>query len=132
MVVRDLQAGFFYFACVFAVGFALGTLRVLVVAPALGELMAVAVELPFMLLASWVLCRMIVSKAGVPHRVADRLLMGGAAFALLSAAEISLGLFGFGLTLADYFASLVSAEGALGLLAQLIFAFIPLMQMKRA
>jgi hypothetical protein len=46
-----------YFGIVYALGFALGTVRVLAVAPRIGELPAVLLEAPIMLAASWVTCR---------------------------------------------------------------------------
>jgi hypothetical protein len=44
-----LKADLIYVAIVFTVGFLLGTLRVLGLAPILGERLAVMIELPFML-----------------------------------------------------------------------------------
>ena len=46
-----LRAGVVYFAVVFATGFALGTVRTLWLAPALGERRAELLETPFMLAA---------------------------------------------------------------------------------
>jgi len=52
-----------YWAAVFLIGFVLGTLRVLFVAPSVGETAAVLAEMPFMLAASWAGARRIVNPA---------------------------------------------------------------------
>ncbi|TIX75996.1 MAG: hypothetical protein E5V21_21505, partial [Mesorhizobium sp.] len=54
--MRAIRLGAVYFASVFAVGFALGTIRMLVLVPQLDELGAVAVELPVILTAAWIIC----------------------------------------------------------------------------
>jgi hypothetical protein len=48
-----LTLGLRYFAGVFAVGFLLGTVCTLWLAPAVGEVAAVAIELPVIIGASW-------------------------------------------------------------------------------
>ena len=52
-----LKAGIFYFATVFAVGFALGTIRVLTIVPRVGEMVAIVIEVPFILAISWLASR---------------------------------------------------------------------------
>lgn len=95
-IERVLQAGAAYFGALFALGFVLGTIRVLAVAPRLGELGAVALELPIMLLASWFACAWAVRRWSVPAATGARVLMGAWAFALLLGAETALGTIGFG------------------------------------
>lgn len=51
--LRILVPAAAYVAIVFAVGFALGTVRVMLLAPRIGEVAAVACELPLMLAAPW-------------------------------------------------------------------------------
>lgn len=117
-----------YFAPVFAAGFALGTLRVLLLAPALGGVAAVALELPVMLALAWVAARWAAERFEVPAAAAPRLAMGGLAFVLLIAAEAALGIWGFGRGGTEIVAGFVTAEGILGLAGQVAFAFVPLVQ----
>jgi hypothetical protein len=117
-----------YFAVVFAVGFVLGTLRVLLVAPRLGEMAAVAVELPVILASAWLICRWVMRRWAVPSDSRSRLLVGATALVLLLAAEIVLGLTLFGRELAGQLTEMTGGIGAVGLAAQIIYAFFPLMQ----
>lgn len=124
-MARALAAGMLYFMAVFAAGFALGTLRVLVLLPRMGELAAVAVELPAMLALSWILAGWIVSRRRVPPAPGARLAMGGVALALLLMAEAGLGVLGFGQSLAQHLAHYATPAGALGLAGQLGFGLMP-------
>ena len=56
-VFRATKAGALYAVIVLLVGFILGTIRVLLLAPRLGETTAVILEAPMMLAASWFICR---------------------------------------------------------------------------
>ena len=51
-----VKAGIVYFLAVFAIGFLLGTIRILWITPWLGDGAAVLLELPVILTASWLLC----------------------------------------------------------------------------
>src|SRR5215472_1132334 len=88
---RATKAGALYAIIVFVIGFILGTIRVLLVAPRLGETTAVIIEAPIMLAASWFLCRWCVDKLDVRRSVAARSLMGLVAFLVLMSAEVGLG-----------------------------------------
>lgn len=127
-MTRVLQAGAAYFAAVFALGFVLGVLRALLLAPQLGAVAAVATELLVLLPLAWLLCRRILRHWRTPAYVVPRLGMGGVAFALLMAAEFALA----GLVLdrppAAHLASYGTAAGGLGLAGQLVFAAFPVLQ----
>jgi len=124
-----IKAAFGYFAWVFAAGFLLGALRVLVVVPRLGELFAVLLELPVMLTVSWFACRAMVGRFAVPAVIGARLAMGGTAFALLMAAEAAFAV-ALGRTIAQHVASLLTAASLLGLAGQIGFALLPLIQLR--
>ncbi|MDX1380051.1 MAG: hypothetical protein R3233_02970 [Xanthomonadales bacterium] len=76
-----------YFLVVFAAGFVLGTVRTLWLEPNLGERSAELLELPLMILVSWLAARHVVRRPGTPAGRRDRLLIGLLALALLLAME---------------------------------------------
>lgn len=61
-VTTAFKAGCAYFALVFAAGFVLGTIRVLVLMQRMGERTAVALELQLILSLSWLASRMIIGR----------------------------------------------------------------------
>jgi hypothetical protein len=124
-----LEAAVPYSLAVFAAGFVLGTLRVLVLAPALGAVAAVALEVPLMLGVAWYASRWAVARHRVPARNGPRLAMGGFAFVLLMAAELALGVWGFGQSLTGIAAGFLRPEGLLGLAGQVAFGLVPLAQL---
>jgi len=124
---KAVRAGFAYFAVVFAFGFAFGAFRTIVVAPTVGELTAVALEVPFMLALSWIASRWLIGRLGVDAGVSARLTMGGVAFALLMVAELGLSVL-LGRTLTEHFGAYRHAPGILGLAGQVAFAAFPLVR----
>ncbi|MSP50212.1 MAG: hypothetical protein EXQ95_12905 [Alphaproteobacteria bacterium] len=124
-----LGAGAAYFAIAFGSGFVLGTLRVLFVVPALGESVAVMLELPIMLAISWFASQWLVARFEVARSMAARLLMGGAAFGLLMSGEGGVSMFAFGRTLSDHIESYRSLAGILGILGQIAFGLFPALQL---
>jgi hypothetical protein len=124
-VASALRAGAAYFAAVFALGFVLGTLRVVWIAPWLGETGAVVLELPVMLAASWIAAGRLVRRFDVA-RTGERAAMGAIGFALLMIAEASLGVLAFGDSFAGWAAGLVAMPGIIGLTGQIAFAAMPL------
>lgn len=123
-----LKAGLTYFSAVFVVGFMLGTIRVLVLVPRLGEIASVSLEAPVILAVSWFASRWITEKFDLTSEVSPRLLMGAVAFALLMLAEVGVSVFAFGKPIEDYFVAYWSPQGVIGLVAQIAFAFFPVMQ----
>ena len=122
---QTAKAALGYFAVTFAVAFGLGAVRQTLVAPRLGALAAVAIEVPVLLAVSWVVARWAVRRFAVPDRAAARLVMGGLAFALLQATEFALAA-AFGTPPSAYAAAILTPPGALGLAAQVAFALLPL------
>ena len=122
---RTFSAAAAYFGLVFSIGFILGTLRVLWVIPWLGEGPAVALELPVILIASWLVCGWTMRRFSPDPALTARLALGGVAFAMLMAAEAALGIVGFGRTLAEHLASYTRPLALLGLSGQIAFALFP-------
>lgn len=126
--MRAVLAGISYFIIVFILGFALGTVRVLAVAPLLGEAGAVVLELPIMLSASWIACGWLIRRLRVLPALAARILMGAVAFVLLMLAELAVSIFLMGRTPAEHLATYSSLSALLGLAAQIAFAAMPLVR----
>ena len=126
---RATKAGAFYAIIVFVIGFILGTIRVLLVAPRLGEKAAVIIEAPIMLVASWFVCRCCVDRLNVTRIALARSLMGFIAFMVLTSAEVGLGAV-LGRSLVDQLAAYGSPAGAIGLAAQVVFASFPVIQVR--
>jgi hypothetical protein len=124
-------AGATYFMLVFVAGFVLGTLRVTAVAPALGDAGAVLVELPIMLTLSWIVCRALLRRFAVAATPGPRLAMGGTALALLLLAETAVGVLLMDRDLSGQIASYRATSAQLGLAAQLAFAALPLVILRR-
>lgn len=127
-----LRAGIVYFAAVFALGFALGSVRVLWLLPAIGATPAVAIELPIMLGMSWWVCARVLRRFVVPDAMSARIAMGGTAFALLMLAEFALATLGFGQSPSAFVSGFREPHALLGLLGQIGFALMPWLQRGRA
>jgi hypothetical protein len=125
-----LWAGFLYFLVVFAIGFLLGTLRTVAVESGLGvgRLLAVVIELPIMLGASWLVAGLLMRRLAVGVGLLPRIVMGGSAFVLLMGAEAAISVGLLGRTVAQHVALYGEASHALGLLGQICFALIPAVQ----
>lgn len=131
MLRRASLAGLIYFVAVFALGFALGAVRVLALEPALGSLWPVLIELPIMLAASWWICGRVIQRLLPGAGQGARLIMGASAFALLMSAELSLSVAVFGRTVMEHVGAWGSLHGALGLAGQIAFAAFPLFVARR-
>lgn len=128
--LTPLAMGAAYAMIMFAFGFALGTVRALLLAPALGDLFALLTELPVMLSLSWIVSRRLVRGQTALVGTAPRLTMGVFALALLMSAEFTLARSAFGLTPGAFLAGYLSLTGALGLAGQVAFALFPWVQYK--
>ena len=127
---QSLAAGAAYFAIVFALGFVLGTIRVLVLSLAVGDIGGTLIEPPVMLAASSFVCGSLVLRFRVPPDWPDRLAMGGVAFGLLMAAELCMSILLFGRSPGAHLETYRSWGAIAGLVGQLLFAAMPLAQRK--
>lgn len=129
MLSPAVTAGVMYFWLVFAAGFLLGLLRVMFIAPAVGEAAAVALELPIMLTVSWFVCKSLIGRLHVPAHLPSRLIMGGIAFLLLMLAEFAISSVFLGRSLAKHLDHYRELPALLGLAGQAVFAALPSLQM---
>jgi hypothetical protein len=120
-----LIAGGAYFLLLFALGFVLGTLRVILVQPRFGTLAATLAEVPVMLTAALYTCRWAIRRWSVPPEMSIRWAMVLWFVILLFVFETLLGTLLFGRTAADQWATLKTTAGMVGLGAQLIAAMFP-------
>jgi hypothetical protein len=113
-----------YFALVFGVGFLLGTVRVLVLEPRLGERWSELAEMPVMLLATVLAARFVVRRFPARRR-RSYLVSGGVALLLLVLVEFSVVLGIRGLSIGGYFAERDPVAGGVYALMLLVFAAMP-------
>ncbi|MCG8413873.1 MAG: hypothetical protein MI746_06595 [Pseudomonadales bacterium] len=125
---NGLLAGILYAVGVFAIGFMLGVVRVALLVPLLGESLAVIIELPVILAASWVLCGRAIHIKQVTPEVSARAAMSLAAFVVIMVGDLMVGLFIFGLSTDDYVARYSEFANMLGLAGQMLFAIFPLLR----
>lgn len=123
--MRAFKAGFVYFVLVFALGFALGVVRVVFVVPWLGVRWAELLELPLMVLASYWAARFCVRRFG-PFASASRIGMGALALGLLMAAELVLAV-ALGRSIGDYVSHRDPVSGFAYLISLILFAAMPLL-----
>jgi ABC-type uncharacterized transport system permease subunit len=128
-MTKALRAGCTYFAGVFAVGFLLGVLRTLVLAPRIGETLAVLIELPIILGVSWLICGHILRRS--PLSSGEAVVMGASAFVLLMIAEMSMSILLANRTLSAHLALYSERSHLLGLAGQTAFALFPVVQTMR-
>jgi hypothetical protein len=88
--MRLIQAGVAYFGLVFAAGFLMGTVRVLVLVPRLGVRVAELLEMPLMFVVILLAARLVVRRFALPRAAPARLLVGGLALGLMLGGELSL------------------------------------------
>jgi len=119
--------GIVYFALVFAVGFLIGVIRVLLLEPQIGERWAELAEMPFMLLAIFLAARFVVRRYPAPSR-ASYLVSGGVALLLLVLVEFTVVLGIRGISIAQYFAERDPIAGGVYVLMLIIFAAMPWLQ----
>lgn len=122
---QTLKAAASYFGLVFGAGFVLGMIRVLLVAPRVGERAAELLEMPFMLAVVIVAARLVERRFALARSVGVRVRVGAVALALLLAAELLLAVVLSGRSLADYVASRDPVAGGAYVAALAVYAAMP-------
>lgn len=123
---RLAPAALAYTLPVFAVAFVLGALRVTFIAPQLGPLAAVALELPLVLALSWLVAGRVLRRWPLTPRLGMALL----SLLILTLLELATAL-AFGQTPGQFLAAMATPPGALGLAGQIGFGLIPLIRQPR-
>jgi hypothetical protein len=129
--MNSLRAGALYFVLVFAIGFVLGIVRQLIVAPRLGSVTAVMMEAPLMLAASYFLARWLARLLTVEPQVLPRLLMGFTALALLLATEAIASNLLKGWTFDQWVQHFATPDGLISLVLFLLFAAMPVLLVRK-
>lgn len=127
LLASSARAGIAYAVTAFAIGFLLGTARILLLAPHVGSTIAVSVEVPIVLAASWYASRLWMKRLVVSTEIRARILVGAVALAILTILEVTLSIGLFHRILGEYLADLRSLAGVIGLAAQACFATFPLL-----
>lgn len=131
-MLKAIQAGVAYAVAVFGLAFLTGALRtVAVTSTGAPPVLAVAIELPVLLLVSWVICGLLLERMHVPAEAGVRLLMGAVALIVMLSGEFALSALVIGRSLPDFLASYQHPEAMLGLIGQLAFAAFPVIRMRR-
>jgi hypothetical protein len=127
---RILGAGLLHFLIVFGAGFALGTLRELVLAPSVGRTAALALELPVLVIVTWLSALIIVRRFAL-DRFPARLAAGVLGFVLLQFGEAAVGAIAFGRSLAASLGVFGTPAGLVTLAVQSIVILFPLLVPRR-
>jgi hypothetical protein len=121
-------AGIAYTVGVFVFAFAAGTIRVTLIAPRLGNLLAVVLEAPIVLAVSWRVSLWCARRFHVSRDARACTLMGAVAFSVLMLLELGFAVLIFGETIDQYFGKYASTPGVVGLAMQVGFATLPWVQ----
>lgn len=120
-----LRAAILYWAAIFALGFVLGTVRVLWGAGEMGETAFILFEVPVMLAASWLVALWLVRHNKVRNLGAAGAI-GALAFAMLMGAELLLARMMTGQSAGEWFAALWRVPHFYGTLGQVGFGVMPM------
>ena len=123
-----IRAAAVYTLGVFVFAFAVGAIRVTMLAPRLGELLAVILEAPVVLSFSWWISTWCCRRFKLSRDPRARAMMGGVAFAALMLIELGVARWVFGENLDHYLAKYTQTAGVVGLVMQVCFATIPWVQ----
>jgi hypothetical protein len=126
---KVFRAAALYFLALFAIGFALGTVRVLWSVPRFGERAAELAEMPLMLAAIVAAARWVVRHFSIPP--APSIGVGLIALGLLLSVELTVVLRLRGLTFSEYVATRDPVSGVTYVLMLVVFAIMPWLVARR-
>ena len=114
-----------YYGLVFLIGFILGTFRVLLLVPTVGEMYAELIEMPLMLIAIYYSAKFLVYRFSALPRLSAYLVIGVIALGLLLLTEFTLVLGLRGISFAQYIAARDPVSGIAYALSLCIYALMP-------
>ena len=123
--MQVLEPGIIYFLLVFGAGFVLGTIRVLLIVPHVGDRAAELLEMPLMLLATVLAARRITRRFPEPPNSLARLAIGGIGLGLMLAGELAVGIGLRGMTAAEVMLNRDPVSGTAYYVSLLLFAAMP-------
>jgi hypothetical protein len=123
--MRIIKAGAVYFLLLFALGWVLGPVRELVLAPRVGRAVALLVEAPVMIAAMALAARWVVRRFAFAPDPIPRAGIGATALVLLLAFELAGVRWVRELSLAEYLATFDWIGGAVTVATFLLFAAMP-------
>jgi hypothetical protein len=123
--MQILQAAVLYFLLVFGAGFVLGTVRVLLVVPLLGERTAELLEMPLMLGIIIAAARWLVLHRLDDGRLSSALSVGCIAMGFVLLADLAVGMWLRGLSVTEALLNRDPVSGAAYYAALLFFAIMP-------
>jgi hypothetical protein len=127
-----MKAALAYFGWVFGAGFLMGSVRVPVLVPRLGERMAELLEMPVMFAVIWFASRWVVRRFALPPAAGVRWRTGLVALALMIGAELSLAILLQNRSLGEYIGSRDPVSGSVYLAMLGVFAAMPYLQAIKA
>ena len=128
--MRLIKSALVYFTLIFATGFALAMIRIPFLVPRFGERWAELVELPFMVLASFLVARWLVRRFGLVT-VVQCIGTGLPALLMMLSAELAVMRFQ-GQSLGEFLAGRDPVSGMAYLFSLLLFAAMPLLVRQQA
>ena len=129
--MRTLKPAIVYFVLVFAAGFALGTLRVLMIVPQLGDRAAELLEMPVMLIAVVFAARWTNERYPEAASARSKLSLGLTALGLLVGAELAVGVGLRGMSPIESLVDRDPVSGAAYYVSLLLFAAMPWLLSRR-
>ena len=120
-----LLLGLLYFGVVFTFAFGMGVARTLIVAPLLGPAVAVLLEVPVVVLASWLAAQRLLRHRSLT--LGEGVVMGATAFVLTMASEAALAGVLRGQAVSEWATSLITPLGLVGLMGQMMFGAMPVL-----
>ena len=122
-----LRAALTYFVLVFAAGCVLGPVRVLLLEPIFGRLIATLFEGPVLIVAMIVAARFVIRWFLHSGHAVELTLVGTTAFAAVMLPDLLIGLFAFETSIGDQLLELLAPAGLVYIVLLAIFAVMPVL-----